>query len=179
MRKLIVKFGLIAGVIVSVMLLFTFSEAIVDFKYGELLGYASMILAFSTIFVATQSYRDTQLGGTISFGNALKIGLGITLIATVVYILSWMVISETIAKDFMTEYYQHSIEEINASGLSEAEINAQIAEVESFHEMYKNPIINRAKVWRKINFASTDRQTDGPTAICLKITLYTQLHVDN
>lgn len=141
MKKLIVKNGLIAGVITSGMVVLMFSGTEIDFKYGELFGYSSMIIAFSTIFFAVRSYRDKQDDRSISFGKALQIGLGITLVASALYVISWMILSNTIAKDFMSEYFQHSIEQLRASDLSEIEINKKIAEMEDFKELYKNPLV--------------------------------------
>jgi len=141
MKKLILTYGIIAGIIVSAMLVFTFAGSSLDFEHSELFGYTSMIIAFSTIFIAIKSHRDKVLAGNITFGNAFKIGLAITMVATLVYILSWFIISNTIAKDFMADYFQHSVEQLKASDLSETEITTKIEEMEKFQELYKNPIV--------------------------------------
>ena len=41
----------------------------------------------------------------------------------------------------MAEYYQQSIEKLKASDLTQDEINKQIASMEGFRELYKNPIV--------------------------------------
>ncbi len=139
MKKLILTYGTISGLVVAAMLVITFSGSSVDYGSGDLLGYAVMIIAFATIFVAIKTYRDKQLDGIINFSTAFKLGLGITLVASAFYVLAWMIISETIAKDFMSEYYQHSVEQLKASGLSEEELAKRVAEMEQFRELYKNP----------------------------------------
>ena len=141
MKKLALTYGIIAGCLVSVMMLFTVSGASIDLKYGELIGYATMILAFSTIFFAIKTHRDKYLEGVIPFRKAFKIGLAITLVATLIYVISWMIISETIAKDFMANYYQQSIEKLKASGLSAVELEEKIADMDHFIELYKNPLV--------------------------------------
>jgi hypothetical protein len=141
MKKAILTYGIIAGLIVSLMLVLSFSGDAMDFAYGELIGYATMIIAFSTIFIAVKNQRDRFGDGTITFRNALRTGLGITLVATTLYIVSWMIISETIAKDFMANYYQQSVEKLKASNISEDELQARIEEMKAFQEMYKNPIV--------------------------------------
>lgn len=141
MKKVIFVYGIIAGIIVSSMLFLAFSGSEINMDGGELLGYATMIIAFSTIFIAIKTHRDKQLNGTIKFGQAFKIGLGITLIATILYVISWMIISETMAKDFMLEYYQHSVEKLKASNIPEAELTEKIAKIEKYSEMYEKPII--------------------------------------
>ena len=141
MKKIILIYGTIAGLIVIGMLLITFSSSMVDFENGEILGYSSMIIAFSTIFFAIKNYRDKHLNGSIGFGKAFKIGFGISMVATILYTASWMIMSETIAQDFMNQYYQYSLEQLKASDLSEAEINAKIQDMDDFKELYKNPIV--------------------------------------
>ena len=78
---------------------------------------------------------------SISFGEAFKIGLGISIVAAALYIITWMVLSETIAQDFMSEYYQSSIEKLRSSDLSQSEIEAKIKEMDKFQELYKNPLV--------------------------------------
>ena len=141
MKKLILNYELIAGAVVSLMLVISFSGSMQNFENAELFGYTAMIVAFSTIFFAIKAERDKNQGGIISFGKALQIGLGITLVASAIYVLAWMIISETIAKDFMTEYYQQSVEQLKTSDLTEAEIDAKMEEMEDFQELYKNPIV--------------------------------------
>lgn len=150
MKKLILVYGIIAGIVVSAMLFIGFSGSEINMDSGELLGYATMIIAFSTIFIAIKTYRDKQSNGSIKFGKAFKIGLGITIIATVLYVISWMIISETMAKDFATEYYQHSIETLKASNLPQDELAEKIARLEQYSEMYENPLIKIGMTFMEI-----------------------------
>lgn len=141
MKKLILIYGLIAGLVIVGMLILTFTGTAINMENGELLGYSTMIIAFSTIFFGIKSYRDKYQNGQINFGKAFLVGLGIAGVASVIYVASWMIMSETIAKDFMVEYYQHTVESIQNSGESQEEINSQIAEMDHFMELYKNPIV--------------------------------------
>ena len=83
MKKLILTYGTVAAIIIIAMVIFTFSGAIPDFKYAELLSYTTKILAFSSIFVATHYYKKNLSDNALSFKEALKIGLGITLVTTI------------------------------------------------------------------------------------------------
>ena len=89
MKKVVLTFGLIAGTVVTASMLigmsFMHGEQM-DFDSGELVGYTSMIVAFSTIFFGIRSYRDNYSDGIISFGKAFKIGLYITLVASAMYV---------------------------------------------------------------------------------------------
>ncbi len=141
MKKIIIRYGLIAGLIVSALMLITLGGGMdINMKYGQLIGYSTMILAFATIFVAIKKKRDEQFNGKIAFAKAFKIGLGITLIASLCYVITWMIMSETIAKDFMAQYYQQAVENINNSGLSPEEVEQKMQQMDKMQEMYKNPV---------------------------------------
>ena len=140
MKKIVITFGIIAGLIVSAMMLVSFNLGGFESEYGEVTGYATMIIAFSTIFFAVRSYRDNQLNGTIGFGKAFLVGLYITLIASTLYVITWMIMSETIATNFTENYTNHAIEKINESDLPTEEKEARIAEMHQFAEMYEKPV---------------------------------------
>ncbi len=96
MKKNIIIYGLIAGIIVSVLMLSTVNyishcEGNVDYGTSMLIGYASMLIAFSLVFVGIRNYRDKYNGGVISFGKAFKIGSMIVLIASTIYVVAWMI----------------------------------------------------------------------------------------
>ena len=111
----------------------------IDFKNGYYYGYGLMILAFSLIFVGTKITRDKYNGGTISFGKAFRVGLYITLIASTVYVILWLIDNYFFIHDFAARYSAYMLEKLRASGASEAEIAKQTAQMASFSEMYKNP----------------------------------------
>lgn len=141
MKRHIIIFGITAGLVVSVMVYLSYTASLMKYEYGEMVGYTTMIIAFSTIFFAVKKHRDESLGGRIDFGTAFKMGLGITLVASMIYTATWMIMLQTVAKDFMAEYYQQSIEQVRASGIGEEEVAAKLAEMESFKELYKNPLV--------------------------------------
>ncbi|MFI5244520.1 MAG: DUF4199 domain-containing protein, partial [Gemmatimonadales bacterium] len=79
MRKIVLTFGLIAGGILSAMMLLTlpFQDRI-GFDKGEVIGYTTMVLAFLMVYFGVRSYRDNVAGGIVTFGRALMVGLMIT-----------------------------------------------------------------------------------------------------
>ena len=96
MKKNIVIYGLIAGAIVSILMLSTVNylshcEGNVNYDTSMLIGYASMLIAFSLVFVGIRNYRDKFNEGIISFGKAFKIGTMIVLIASTIYVIAWLI----------------------------------------------------------------------------------------
>ncbi len=141
MRRIILTYGLIGGVIVSAMMWITLGSGNHDFDNGEVIGYTTMVIALSTIFFGVKACRDKHMGGRITFGKAFLLGLGITVIAATLYVASWMVMSATTKQDLMEAYYEHTKKELEKNGAPTAEAEAHLAELREFQEMYKNPLV--------------------------------------
>src|SRR5690349_19781538 len=142
MKKLVITFGLIAGLIVPAMMSIAWAfKKTHSFDGGEIFGYSSMIIAFSTIFVAVKSYRDKHQNGSITFGKGFQIGLYITLIASALYVIWWMIYSTTVYTTFIEDYTHYSVEKLRAAGASAEAIQQSRDEMKMFEELYSNPFI--------------------------------------
>lgn len=141
MKKIVLTYGIIGGVIVSAMMWLTLGSGKHDFDNGMWIGYTTMVIALSTIFFAVKAHRDKHLGGSITFGKAFLMGLYITLIASTMYVASWLVLSATTDQDFMQAYYEHEKAQMESSGLPAEQVEAKLQEVRAFGEMYKNPVV--------------------------------------
>jgi len=147
MRKIIVTYGLIAGSILAGLLTASmafYHSGVLNFNNGEAIGYTTMVISLALVFFGIKSCRDNHYQGTISFGKALKVGLLITLIAAVMYALAWEVCYNTFASDFTEKMSNHYVEEKKSEAKSQAEIDEAIAEMESFKQWYKNPLLRFA-----------------------------------
>ena len=143
MRKTVLTFGLIAGAMLSVMMLLTlpFLDRI-GFDKGEIIGYTTMVLAFLMVYFGVRSYRDNVAGGTVKFGRAFVVGLMITLVASACYVATWQLIYYQVAPDFTDKYVAYAVEKAKKSGASETQIAAQKKEMREMMNLYKNPLIN-------------------------------------
>ena len=133
MKKNIIIYGLIAGIIVSILMLFTVNyishcKGNVDYDTSMLIGYASMLIAFSLVYVGIRNYRDKYNGGVISFGKAFKTGVMIVLIASTIYVVAWLIDYFFFIPDFMEKYSAHPLDELKAGGASQIEIDKQAKE---------------------------------------------------
>ncbi len=143
-KKNILIYGLIAGVVVAVLMLCSINylshcEGNVDYTTSMLIGYASMLIAFSLVFVGIRNYRDKYNGGLISFGKAFKTGILIVLIASTIYVIAWLIAYFFFMPDFAEKLSAQMLNELKASGASEAKIDEQSKEMASFVSNYKNP----------------------------------------
>src|SRR6202789_3058376 len=93
MKKTVLTFGLIAGLMISVLM---DGSVLLAHKIGSghslVLGYSNMGASFLLIYFGIRSYRDNALAGQISFGRAFACGILITLISSVCYVVMWEVL---------------------------------------------------------------------------------------
>lgn len=139
MKRPIVTYGIIAGLIVSIMMAGSLRmKDNADYDTGMVIGFTSMILAFSLIFFAIQSYK--KLKGEVSFKQSLLIGLGITAIASTFYVITWLIVYYNFMPNYMQDYANHQIESMKHSGATDAAIKKTMDEMEYYKELYKNPV---------------------------------------
>lgn len=151
MKKNVWIFGLIAGAINAMWLVgFALSGTEIDFDNGELMGYTAMIISFAFIFVGIKNYRDKYQNGAVTFAQAFKVGLYISLIASTIYVLTWLIEFYYFIPDFGEKYAAHMIDKMKSSGAPQAEIDEQVIKMKSFSEMYKNPFINAGLTYMEI-----------------------------
>ncbi len=146
MKNTVIKYGLISGALISVMMMLTmlFHDQIGFETTGLVVGYTTMTLAFLLIYFGVRSYRDTVGGGTVRFGRALAVGVLIAGVSSVCYVAAWEVMYFKFMPDFMDKYSAHELEKARASGASEGQLASRKAEMEKFAVMYRNPLYNAA-----------------------------------
>ncbi len=142
MKKLVLRYGLLGGLFVAAVLatatLYSYSTG--RFEGSMVLGYASMLLAFSLIFVAVKQLRDKHHGGVISFGKAFKAAILITLVTSTMYVLTWLVCYYFFMPDFMQQYSAYMMQKAATDGSTTFEIAMQAEQMKTYADMYKNPL---------------------------------------
>ena len=145
MKKTILTFGVISGVISSVLMLCTvpFIDRI-GFDKGVIVGYTGITLSFLLVFFGIRSYRENIGHGSISFGKAFAVGILIALVSSIFYVITWEIVYSTMLPDFGEKMTNHMIEQVRASGLGPAEMAAEIEKTRSFFERYRTNALIRA-----------------------------------
>jgi hypothetical protein len=132
--------GLIAGGTLLVMMMAFRDVPMEENGIGALIGYASMLVAMSFIFIAVKRQRDIAQGGVIKFLPAFGMGLAISALAAVIYALAWEVTLAITGLDFGSDYANATIEAAEEKGMSGAELEAYAERMRGFAEMYANPL---------------------------------------
>jgi hypothetical protein len=145
MQKIVLTFGLIAGVVLSVLMVLSLAfHDQIGFDKGLIVGYTSMVLAFLMVYFGVRAYRDNVAGGSVGFGRAFMVGLAITLVASVCYVATWQVVYYRFMPDYLDKYAAYAVEKAKKAGATQAQIDAKAKEMAEFGEMYKNPLVNVA-----------------------------------
>ncbi|WP_299216605.1 DUF4199 domain-containing protein [uncultured Dokdonia sp.] len=134
MKKTIKKFGAYAFII-GIMLFFCMLYFGSRFDYGtqEFLGYATIVIALSTVFFGVKYYRDQENNGKLSFKKALSLGLFISVFVGLgIGLMDGFYVS-VINPDFFQEYSEASMKVLKEAGDTQKleEMKAQMQQFES------------------------------------------------
>lgn len=137
MNNIIVKNGLIGSCIVSALLIAItmYMKANPEKEVSIMIGFAGMLLSFFFVVKGIKQQREANKG-FISFGKAFLTGFWITLIISTIYVLVWLVILYNFFPNFMEHYANMAIEKASPN-----EVVKVTEEMNSYKEMYKNPIM--------------------------------------
>ncbi|MCB0689758.1 MAG: DUF4199 domain-containing protein [Saprospiraceae bacterium] len=155
MNRLIITLGSIAGAILVFMLALSLIFMNGDLRaeamqYGEIVGYATMIISLSLIYVGIRKFRDDHLDGQISFLEGFKIGILITLVASIIYVVGWMILSDWLAPDFLERYSEFTLNQMRHNGSSTQEIAEAKAMTDKYIELYKNPLLKAGMTFMEV-----------------------------
>lgn len=137
MKNIILKNGLIGASIVSLFMIGVtyFMKTNPSTEPSAILGFSSMFLAFIFVILGIIQNRKAN-NGFITFGNAFKTGLLISLLISTIYVIVWLIIYYNFFPDFMEKYSQMVLKNTNPD-----ELVAKTAEMNQMKDWYKSPIM--------------------------------------
>ncbi len=142
MKNTVLRYGIWSAL--SIFVLFLISSLLLkdlDFNTQEIYGYASIVVSLLFVFWGIKHFRDKENHGILSFGKGVLIGLLITLFASVAFGLYNVIYVEYIDPNFMTEYYNHSVEQVSKT-LSGEELQARLKKMEQEKDLFSKPFMN-------------------------------------
>ena len=147
MTGFIVRYGIVAGLIVATPMLWrmlTWEAGSGNPLGGMLVGYLTMLVALTAVFLGIKQYRDKVLGGVIRFLPAFGLGLGISVVACVLYVAAWEISMACSDFDFTAWYSTYLIEAAKARGASPEELARAVAQAREFEASYADPMVRIA-----------------------------------
>jgi hypothetical protein len=112
MKKTVLIFGLISGVISAALML-----AMVPFIYrigfdkGTVVGYTSIVISLLLVPFGIWTYREDDGEGSITFARAFGVGILITVISCVFYVIAWEIAYYNFLPDFADKYSAYMVGE--------------------------------------------------------------------
>lgn len=142
MNKIILKFGIYSFVLLPIMMVG--SHLFIDstnFAAHEVLGYIAMIIASLIAMVGVANYKKEEMNNEMSYWVAVKIGLLILIIPSLLFGVFDLIYVNYIDPEFMDNYYNHYVEQMR-SGMGVAEFEIALKEMEAQKEFFSNPFMS-------------------------------------
>ena len=144
MKHVLVRYGLISaliliGINVATLIIFGIPGPD-DYAVGEVIGYATIIVALVPVFFGVRYYRDRVAGGTISFWKGISVGLAIATIPSLAFAIYNLIYVEVIDPEFGDKYMQYSLDTARAQ-MSPAEFESYAAQLESQSALFNDPLV--------------------------------------
>jgi hypothetical protein len=140
MPRIILVYGAIAGVILIAALMVAVWIGSMSNEWGMAFGFLTMFIALSFVFVGVKRYRDETLGGVIGFWPALRLGLGISLFASLFYVAGWEFSLFVTDYAFVADMVESAVSKKAEAGASATELAATQAEMDDLARIYANPL---------------------------------------
>jgi hypothetical protein len=140
MRYALVYGGLAGAIVMAVSTAFV-TAGLLGHSSSPVMGYLAMLVGLTMIFVGVKRYRDVERGGVIGFGKAFAVGLGISLVAAIIYAAAFEIYAAASGFDLTAHFSQITVREMQAAGASPADIAEELAALREFGEMYRNPLV--------------------------------------
>ena len=128
MKNYIIKYGVIGGIVSSILgtLNWILIADSVGVQASQAVGYTTIFLSLLCIPFGVRYFRDNLNNGNVSFGQAFKIGLGITSIAGIVMAIH-SALFFALQKDEFLEWQRKNLSETEL-----AAFNEQLAQMPDF-----------------------------------------------
>jgi hypothetical protein len=134
-------YGGLAGIIIIVVSTAFVTAGLLGHSSSPLMGYLAMLVGLTMIFVGVKRYRDAEQGGVITFGKALIVGLGISLIAAIIYAAAFEIYAALSGFDLTAHFSEITQREMQSAGASQSAIDRELAALREFGEAYRNPLV--------------------------------------
>ena len=126
-KSLILNYGLYYGLIIVFTNLLLYAAAMHLTTTGGLINIGILAICLIAFPIIGNSKFKKSNGGFLSWGQAVKIGVGIVLIGTLINVIYGRVFSTLIEPDFYTQVAEVQTQAYLESGLTEEQTEAQVA----------------------------------------------------
>lgn len=139
MIRTITVFGLIGAVITAAFMvagMMSWADKAEPPENGLVVGYLTQVVALTVVFLGIKHHRDIALGGVIKFLPALGVGLAISAVASLGWVIGWEIVLAMSGLDYIGMMKDMVAQQAQASGASAEQVAKQVADMEEFGKLY-------------------------------------------
>ncbi len=122
--KFALNYGLILGVL-SIVFTCTLFAMDMHYKGGIPVLIVSILITLGVIIYALIQFKKAN-GGFMTFGEGLKVGMGLCLVGGIISIIFNLLLSNVIDPEMMTKQLEYGRIKMEEAGLAQEQIDAQI-----------------------------------------------------
>jgi hypothetical protein len=128
--KIILKYGLLVGVIVGVYMMIEYAIGLHGkyLEYGQYTGYVRYVLLAAGVFIGIRDTRDGERNGSIGFLPAVWVGIRVSFIAAIVITVSELIYIQFVNPGFTEDYIAFTVAKLKAANATVEEINNLLAQ---------------------------------------------------
>lgn len=138
MKKILLRNGFYAAI--TMIGIFTLSFTLgkkLSYETQEVLGYAGIVISLVFVYFGIRQYRDQVNGGTLSFGQGLKVGMTIVLLPALLFGVFDVLYTKLFNPGFWDKYGAAELAKMKAS-LPAAQYEVTAREMTEQMEFFKN-----------------------------------------
>ena len=146
------RYALTYGILAGLVILCIFIPALTLLnQHSMVVGYLIMLVGLTLVFVGVKRFRDIERGGVVKFMPAFLLGLGISLVASVIYVAGWEIYLATTDYSMIDDYIGEQLRGYRAAGMSGAELAAKTQEMAAMRAQFReNPLFRVAMIFLEI-----------------------------
>lgn len=124
------RYALTYGSLAGLVILAIFIPALVLLdQHSMAVGYLIMLVGLTLVFVGMKRFRDVERGGVVKFLPAFLVGLGISLVASLIYMIGWELYMASTDYALLEDYFAAELRGLQGAGLSAAELARRTGEL--------------------------------------------------
>jgi hypothetical protein len=133
------RYALTYGILAGLVILAIFIPALaLANQHSMVVGYLIMLVGLTLVFVGVKRFRDIERGGIVRFLPAFLLGLAISLVASIVYVIGWEIYLSTTDYALFDDYIGEQMRSYQAAGMSGAELAQKTEEMAAMRAQFRD-----------------------------------------
>jgi Protein of unknown function (DUF4199) len=143
-----ITYGILAGLVI--LAIFLPALILLD-QHSMVVGYLIMLVGLTLVFVGIKRFRDVERGGVVKFLPAFALGLGISLVASIIYVIGWEIYLGATDYALIDGFIADQLRGDRAAGMSAAALARETADMAAMRTQFReNPLFRMGMIFLEI-----------------------------